>query len=473
MRRNSSRQARHQRRSGKTLVIFALLLPALLSFAGLIIDGSLILGEQRHLQHLADAAAKAAARVRMDGGSSSEQLAAANRIMELNNLTDATLTLQSTPASGPYAGDSDYLEVEVTHTFEPHLFNLMGDKTVRARAVAGIAPASDRPAIVLLGSNPSLHSIPAIGSVPSLAAPSAALQVEGSGNFHVHNTIIVNSTWGAVDGDGQPAGSGAGSPWAIAHTGTGTIDSTYVYTGGGVDSPQHYRSIITTTPNGTASQTLSETPRILANRRAVSDPWSGLPYPTTEGMVDRGSFSIDDDDDTELLQPGLYDWIRITDGTVVFSPGIYIIRGVHPTTGVGLHVTGGTVKARGVMFFFQQQYDDDVTDVAGAVLDLGSGTHEFTGLDAPDSVFNAMTIFQHRSDSRPIILVNQSGTSGRFEGAIYGKSAAVVLIGRGNVDAAIVADSLRAVLSGDLMMHPEWKPNHRVLEPAKDVYLVQ
>ncbi len=51
------------------------------------------------------------------------------------------------------------------------------------------------------------------------------------------------------------------------------------------------------------------------------------------------------------MQPGVYDWIEIISGNVTFAPGIYIITGANPLTGVGLSILGGTVTANGVLFY--------------------------------------------------------------------------------------------------------------------------
>src|SRR6267142_1399355 len=58
----SSKRPRDRSRSGKVLVCTVVLLPALIGMLALVIDGSLLLAEARHLQHVADAAALAAAR---------------------------------------------------------------------------------------------------------------------------------------------------------------------------------------------------------------------------------------------------------------------------------------------------------------------------------------------------------------------------------------------------------------------------
>ncbi len=51
------------------------------------------------------------------------------------------------------------------------------------------------------------------------------------------------------------------------------------------------------------------------------------------------------------MTPGVYDWIQVVSGKVVFNPGVYIIRSVNPVTQIGLSVLAGQVSANGVMFY--------------------------------------------------------------------------------------------------------------------------
>src|SRR5262249_18089577 len=107
-------------RSGKTLVVFVLLLPVLVGWVGLTIDGGLLLWEHRQAQNAADAAALAAARDKLAGRSDSTALATANTyIQQYNGLSGAPdlvagQTFNIPPKQGAYAGKTQYIEVIVT-----------------------------------------------------------------------------------------------------------------------------------------------------------------------------------------------------------------------------------------------------------------------------------------------------------------------------------------------------------------------
>src|SRR5207302_913133 len=62
-----------------------------------------------------------------------------------------------------------------------------------------------------------------------------------------------------------------------------------------------------------------------------------------------------------VLQPGVYDWIEIVSGSVTFTPGIYIIRSVNPSSGIALNIAGGTVTATGVLFYVTNSAAYDAT----------------------------------------------------------------------------------------------------------------
>src|SRR5262245_27383535 len=88
------RPATTPRRSGKILVMFAVLLPALLGMTGLIIDGSLMMAEYRGTQHVADAAATAAARtLQLGDGAAAARERAIEVVQNGNGLGDAVVTV--------------------------------------------------------------------------------------------------------------------------------------------------------------------------------------------------------------------------------------------------------------------------------------------------------------------------------------------------------------------------------------------
>jgi Flp pilus assembly protein TadG len=108
------------RRPGKTLVVFALLLPLLLGMVGLTIDGGLLLATHRQTQNAADAAALAAAVDLYHGQSTATATTTATSYVQTyNNMANATVTINIPPASGPYMGNSSYAEAIITYRAGP------------------------------------------------------------------------------------------------------------------------------------------------------------------------------------------------------------------------------------------------------------------------------------------------------------------------------------------------------------------
>src|SRR5262245_26816670 len=93
-----------QRRSGKVLVLFVLLLPVLLGLLGLVLDGGLLMAAQRHTQNAADAGAMAAAMDLLRGKSTSTATATATTfVQDHNGLSAAAVTVNIPPQSGAHA----------------------------------------------------------------------------------------------------------------------------------------------------------------------------------------------------------------------------------------------------------------------------------------------------------------------------------------------------------------------------------
>src|SRR3712207_3784375 len=115
MRRSDRVRATRTRPAGKTLVMFALLLPALLGMVGLVIDGGMLQAAHRQTQNAADAAALAAALDLMRGQPVATAVVTANAFLDQNspNSPDlvyneggsATNALNHPPLQGPHAGN--------------------------------------------------------------------------------------------------------------------------------------------------------------------------------------------------------------------------------------------------------------------------------------------------------------------------------------------------------------------------------
>jgi Flp pilus assembly protein TadG len=146
-------------RSGKVLVLLAILLPSLFGIVGLVIDGGLMMNEHRNLQHAADAASTAAAMNLELGKSSATAVSTANNVIQVGNeLSDATVTVNIPPSSGPYAGQAGHVEVFAKKTYQSHFMPILDgivDRSLQARSVAGVEDTPAGGAIVILDPNPA------------------------------------------------------------------------------------------------------------------------------------------------------------------------------------------------------------------------------------------------------------------------------------------------------------------------------
>jgi Flp pilus assembly protein TadG len=113
---------------GASLVYFALILPMLLSMAGLAIDGSNLYAQYWRMQMAADSAALAGARVIALGQSSAQ---VANKVQSL------ALTNQATGVTWSYAAGNTGVVVTTTRTISTYFAGMMGFETLSVRATSG------------------------------------------------------------------------------------------------------------------------------------------------------------------------------------------------------------------------------------------------------------------------------------------------------------------------------------------------
>ena len=156
-------------RRGNVLVLLAVLLPVLIGVVGLVIDGGMMMDQRRDLQHATDAAATTAAtELRLANGSAAAQAAAIDAVTIAHEKADADVTVHIPPITGPFAGDSDYVEVVSESIYRTRFMSILGgalDRTLQARSVAGVRDATDKAAIVVLDPNPSGISVASASTI--------------------------------------------------------------------------------------------------------------------------------------------------------------------------------------------------------------------------------------------------------------------------------------------------------------------
>jgi Flp pilus assembly protein TadG len=323
-------------RRGNVLVLLAVLLPVLIGVVGLVIDGGMMMDQRRDLQHATDAAATSAAtELRLANGAAAAQAVAIDAVTVAHEQADADVTVHIPPTTGPFAGDSDYVEVVAESVYRTRFMPILGgalDRTLQARSVAGVRNATAEAAIVVLDPSPSGISVASASTIvaninlaslvnqlplssaltslglggllngirsnlvatlngvtsgllsdltlPALPTLTAGLEVEGLGSLKVDGAILVNTEWGGQDEHGSPAGVNSPLPYGAACMpllATTKVFARDVRVVGGVDALSNYD----------AYQAGGSHP-VQANRLAVPDPLKDISTPTIAGATAYG-----------------------------------------------------------------------------------------------------------------------------------------------------------------------------------------
>jgi hypothetical protein len=483
------------RRSGKVLVLILIALPSIFAIVGLVLDSGFMMSGSQDLHHATDAGAMAAAMDLLLGKSSASATSTATTyIAGLNGFTDAQTTVNIPPQTGPYAGQSNFAEVISNRSYQTRFMQIVGAnslQTLSTRSVAGVQTSTAGAAVVVLDPNPSQISVSGVPAIlPAYPAIVGGLEVLGLGSMNVNGAVLVNTTWGGVDENGNPAGTSSGPPYGISCTpliSLTHLNALNIRVSGGVDNPNNY-----------GNYTSGQGSPLLANQLAVPDPFQSLAVPTTSS--DPANVSTTNYGGVRvvnlplisaptILNPGVYDWIEVDSGQAVFSPGIYIIRNVNPLTNIALNIVGGTVTANGVMFYITNSSTYDPTSgapdsadgssrpsqaipttlIPSVAIDAALPGSSYKGLSDASSPYNGMLIYQRRDDLRPMIIAEAGLLGpGMFSGTLYAKWGAVEFAADGTYDLRVVAGTAAFVSELGLTLMPS-----TLLPAAQDVFLVE
>jgi Putative Flp pilus-assembly TadE/G-like len=136
----------HSIENGQIVALVALSIVVLMGFLSIAVDVGMLWTERRQMQTAADAAAIAAALALRDGDKVST---AGKNASSLNSFTDGvnnvSVTINNPPASGPYAGNSTYVEAIVAQPQTTFFMRALGYNTVNlsTRAVSGAVSGPD------------------------------------------------------------------------------------------------------------------------------------------------------------------------------------------------------------------------------------------------------------------------------------------------------------------------------------------
>jgi Flp pilus assembly protein TadG len=487
-------KAKRFRRQGKVLVLIAILLPVLIAIIGLILDGALLTHQHQSAQHVADAAATLAAMEVLRGSDATDAAdAARSSALQQGVLNAPAITVNIPPTSGAFTGQAGFAEVVIADNEAVHFMPALGysqQQPLCVRAVAGVEDSTTGAAVVILDQDPADFAVSPIPPIlPALPTLVGGLEVLGLGRVRVDGSVLVNTNWGGVDENSEPAGPDAGPPYSISCTSILPLTKLLardIRVAGGVDSASNYGAFAA-----------SDGQPLKANALPVPDPFAELPVPTLS--ADSVNVSSDYHGGVRVvglpligppvtLQPGVYDWIEVVSGVANFEPGVYIIRGANPLTQISLNLLAGTIHAEGVMFYITNNaaYDPgngqpDAADgetppsppaiptlIPSVVINSNLLDSDLTALNSPGSPFDGMLIYQRRHDRRPIVIAHTNLLGGDFAGTTYAKWGHVILIGQGTYDARFVAGTMRILALIDVTLSPS-----DLLPPAQDIFLVE
>lgn len=171
---------------GQALIVVALVLVGLMGVAGLVIDGGNAFADRRKAQNAADTTALAGAFARIREGPT--WVSAAMNMAKINgydnNGTTNIVRIYSPPASGPYKGKIEYIQVIIVSNVKTYLAGVVGVKNITNTVTAIARTTTPRYAPILNGN-----------AVISLAPKS---DCEDHKSFWAHGEGTLDITGGGV-----------------------------------------------------------------------------------------------------------------------------------------------------------------------------------------------------------------------------------------------------------------------------------
>ncbi len=387
------------RRSGQTFLLVSIALVVLLGVAALAVDVGDLWTTRRLMQSAADAGAVAGADEIAIGGNSTAITAAAKDAASHNGFADGgtrpgttntiTVAVHNPPTSGPYAANSNAVEVDVSQTQPTYFMKVLGMRTV---------PVSTMAVAVTLGSGSCVYSLD----------PSA------SGATTVGGTASVSSACGLYDNSSSSS--------ALTVSGGGTITAPLVGVVGG------------TNVNGGGS-----TPPTTGIAQ-FGDP---LAYVTAPTFNSSSCSSFHTQNISGPQSPQTYcGGIHINGGnTVTFSSGLYVIDGG------GITIDGGaTVSGSGVTFYMTgaNGNGNNAANYSGVTINSTATVNLSSPCDGAASGVLGMLFFQDRSITNGAASSFNGAAGSTFNGGIYFPTTPVTYAGSSAVNGftLIVADTL-------------------------------
>jgi Putative Flp pilus-assembly TadE/G-like len=377
--------------SGQSLIIAALCTTCLFGFVALAADVGIMLREKRLLQIAADSAAIGGASDFSYGNATTAAQAAAAQNGFTNGSGGATVTVNSPPLYGAYAGHAGYVEVIASQNQPTIFMGFFGRSAmaVTARAVATTAPSSA--CIYTLGSS---QGISASGGA-ALTDTSCGVIVDSSSNSGINvsggATITVNSIGVVASGDNVSGGA--------------RVTPAPVFNIIPVSDPLLY--LQPSAPSYNVASLSCAAAINVSGSRTQTVAASGTPACYNGISVSGGST-------LNITNPGVIvinGNIDMSGGsTVNFGAGLYYITGIFSASG------GNTASGTGVTFYA----------ASGGSFNLSGGVN--LTLAAPTSgTDNGILFWQAQGNAQTLTM--SGGSTSSLQGVIYAPSAPLAMSG--------------------------------------------
>jgi len=229
---------------------------------------------------------------------------------------------------------------------------------------------------------------------------SGALSLSGNASIDVSGVVYVDSS----------------SSSALSAAGNAHVNASAIDVHGGVRK------------SGNAS--LSPTP--ITGAQTLADPLSGLALPSTSGLASCGTENLSGSS-SATIQPGIYKKITVSgNAKLTLSTGIYIIEGG------GFSVSGNAnVSGSGVMIFNAGSKYPSTGGSYGSISLAGHGSYSLSPLSS--GTYAGIVIFQPKDNTNALSV---SGNASGMTGTIYAPAAQLNETGNGQLNAAIVVDTM-------------------------------
>jgi len=374
-------------RSAAVSVLFAIMLPALIGFMAVGIEGSMWFYTQQKAQTAADAAALAGA-LEIKNGDSTHYVAVAKSESQRNQIQDGvqnqTVTINYPPASpDAYHSNATAVQAIVTKRFGLLFSALVLGSSLDIRATAVAASVAGTGNVCILGLNKTANN---------------TVEFSGASGLDLVDCAAVS------DSSSTQGFTASGGSTAVSNIGYFTHASVFNFSSSGMSGPQTENAAVVPDPDATA---VGSFPPSTMGACAAAVTASG----------------------TQTLSPGTYGGITIAAGAnVTMSAGTYYLDANSSCAGNGhgsFVVQGGTVTGTGVTIVLTNSASSP-TSVGQVTIQSGTAT-----LSAPTGAATSADPYPNFLfivDNRAVVSGNQtysnnSNACGNCKEAISGSAS--------------------------------------------------